>query len=232
MFALQCQQGVEVRSGEGVKSSLVAERDPLGSSELLCDVVERATFCLGKAKEREGEGGRSHGHEEQVDIPSAQLLCGETNATGTQTQTSNSITELFVCSGHDQMFMFYHVHWFHCRFQAIRTDLYILNIWIYVRFTSTSCVYSVADRLVGRVLLQRLKGQRQFLFDFTHANKESFAPSHWTTYTPTSNGGKSSARTNFPPQFSMLVKAMAMGRPGWSNSSAAMNQEMGPGPSS
>lgn len=49
---------------------------------------------------------------------------------------------------------------------------------------------------------------------------------------PTSNGGKSSARANFPPQLSMLVKAMAIGLPGWSNSSAAMNQEIGPGPSS
>lgn len=51
-------------------------------------------------------------------------------------------------------------------------------------------------------------------------------------YKPTSSGGKRSASTNFPPQLSMLVKAMAMGLPGWSNSSAAMNHEMGPGPSS
>ena len=48
----------------------------------------------------------------------------------------------------------------------------------------------------------------------------------------TSNGGKMRARKNFPPQFNMLVMAMAMGRACWSNSSAAMNQEMGPGPSS
>lgn len=51
-------------------------------------------------------------------------------------------------------------------------------------------------------------------------------------YKPTSNGGKSSASRHCPPQWSMLVKAMAVGLPGWSNSSAAMNQEIGPGPNS
>lgn len=67
-----------MRSSEGVESSLAAEWDSLGSSEFLCDVVERATFCLRKANEGEGEGGCGHGHEEQVDVPSAQLLFGAT----------------------------------------------------------------------------------------------------------------------------------------------------------
>lgn len=48
----------------------------------------------------------------------------------------------------------------------------------------------------------------------------------------TSRGGKSSASKNFPPQLSILVKAMAIGRADWSKSSAAMNQEIGPGPTS
>lgn len=48
----------------------------------------------------------------------------------------------------------------------------------------------------------------------------------------TRRGGKSSASKNFPPQLSMLVKAIAMGRADWSKSSAAMNQEIGPGPTS
>lgn len=50
--------------------------------------------------------------------------------------------------------------------------------------------------------------------------------------THTRRGGNSSASKNFPPQLSILVKAIAMGRADWSKSSAAMNQEIGPGPTS
>lgn len=124
------------------------QRDPLGSSEFLCDFVKGATFSLGQTEPGEGEGRQSCSHEEQVHVRAADLLWGKSTET--------------------------------------RSEAFLLR-W-------------------------RLR--------------------HDGTLKPTSNGGKSSARTNFPPQLSMLVKAMAIGLPGWSNSSAAMNQEMGPGPSS
>lgn len=67
------------RSGESVESCLIVQRNALRSSELLCNVIECATFCLWEANPGEGEGEQSHDHEEEVDIRTADFLCaGET----------------------------------------------------------------------------------------------------------------------------------------------------------
>lgn len=63
------------RSGESVESSLIVQRNPLCSPELLCNVVEGATFCLREANPGEGEGKQGRGHEEEVDISAADFLC-------------------------------------------------------------------------------------------------------------------------------------------------------------
>ena len=56
------------------------QRNALCSSELLGNVVEGATFCLREADPGEGEGKQGHGHEEEVDILSADFLfVGETD---------------------------------------------------------------------------------------------------------------------------------------------------------
>lgn len=53
------------------------QRNALGSSELLCNVIERATFRLWEAKPGEGEGEQSHNHEEEVDVRAAEFLHGK-----------------------------------------------------------------------------------------------------------------------------------------------------------
>lgn len=56
------------------------QRNALCSSELLCDVVERAASRLRQANPSEGEGEQRNGHEEQVDVRATHFLFeGETD---------------------------------------------------------------------------------------------------------------------------------------------------------
>ena len=61
-------------SGESVESNLIVQRNAFRSSELICNVVKRATFCLWEANPGESESNQSHGHEEEVDIRTAEFL--------------------------------------------------------------------------------------------------------------------------------------------------------------
>lgn len=61
-------------SGESVESSLVVQRNPLRSPELLRNVIKGASFCLRETNPGEDEGEQSHSHEEQIYILAADLL--------------------------------------------------------------------------------------------------------------------------------------------------------------
>lgn len=68
--------------GKSVESGLIVQRDALRSSELLRDVIERASFGLREAHPGEGEGDQTHGHEEQVDVRAADFLRAWERQTG------------------------------------------------------------------------------------------------------------------------------------------------------
>lgn len=57
-----------------MESCAVEQRDALRSSELLGDLVKRATFGFGETTPGEGEGEQSRHAEEQEDVSAAELL--------------------------------------------------------------------------------------------------------------------------------------------------------------